>query len=85
MSAAQEYKYTTCKAGMPEEYDSVTLNGREFAQITYVGHSYQVVPMVGSRAGQVFRTRGTHHSAFQDCVDYASLERLNDQFSLEVS
>jgi hypothetical protein len=84
MSRAHEYDYETHDAGTPKEYDSVTLDGHEFARIIHVGHSYQVKPTMGSQAGEVLYTRGAHHTAFEDCMDYASLERLPEKFGLEM-
>jgi len=80
MNGVHEYDYTIC-----EDYDSVTLNGQEFARIVHVGRSYQVQPTVGSQAGTVFRTRGTHHTAFEDCMDYSYLEELPKKFGLEAT
>ena len=86
MSAVQEYDYDIVNAGTPQEYDSVTLNGHEFARIIpRSAGNYQVVPTLGSREGEVFSQRGSHHSAFEDCMLYAALEKLPEKFALEAT
>lgn len=85
MSEIQEYDYDTINPATPQEYDAVTLNGREFARITWVDQNYQVTPTMGSQAGTVFRTRGSHHAAFEDCMLYAALEKLSEKFILEAT
>lgn len=89
MTGVQAYDYDIVNAGTPQEYDSVTLNGHEFARITARvapnSVSYEVIPTVGSQAHTVFRTRGSHHSAFEDCMLYAALEKLPEKFALEAT
>lgn len=85
MKGVHEYDYTIVHENTPLEYDSVTLNGHEFARIVRVQGWYQVQPTIGSGAGGTFSTRGTHHSAFEDCMFYASLEKLPEKFDLEVT
>jgi hypothetical protein len=84
MNSVHEYDYETCNAGTPEEYDSVTLNGHEFARIIQAkGGSYEVRPTSGSCAGRLYSFRWSHYGAFEDCMTYAATERLPEKFTLE--
>lgn len=85
MNGVHEYDYTIVNAGTPEEYDSVTLNGYEFARITRKDGWYYPTATLGSKAGQVILKRGSHIGAFEECMFYADLERLPEKFDLEVT
>lgn len=85
MNGVQEYDYTIVHENTPLEYDSVTLNGHEFARIVRVHGWYQVTPTVGTLADKVYSQRGTHHSAFEDAMVYAAIEKLPEKFALEAT
>lgn len=75
------FDYVIKEQGTDQEHDVMTVDGHEFVEIRHSGRGYDVVPLVGSQKGTVFRSRGSHHAAFEDGMLYAAIEKLAEQFA----
>lgn len=78
MDTTLNFIVTTRGDGTPEQYDAVSVNGIEFARITYdrMADIYVTTAVTGSRAGQDLSWKGTHRTGFNDAMSYALKEGI---------
>lgn len=72
------FTVTTHQDGTPHQHDVVSVNGVEFAHITYdrMANVYVTTAIAGSRAGQDLSWKNTHKIGFNDAMSYALKEGL---------
>lgn len=78
MAETDVFDFDVVNEGTPQEYDSVTVNGREFARIRHDAreHVYLVSAVLGSRRDREIARKGSHHGAFEAAVAYGSRENI---------
>lgn len=78
MSVTLGFTVVTHEDGTPHQHDVVSVNGVDFAHITYdrMTDVYVTTAIAGSRAGQDLSWKGTHKLGFNDAVSYAINEGL---------
>lgn len=76
MPKPMTFDYHTREPGAPQEHDVVTVNGVEFATITYSENIYTATALTGSREGQDLAWKGSRQGALEAALTYALREGL---------